>query len=115
MLSEQEVLERRHATTELHVLECARDAEPDDLVRASAGDIAVFETDGPAIGLVEPADAVEHGGLPRSGGYAQPDDLAGADRKLEAIDGDQSPEAARAALALQTRSPPHPPPPPPRP
>src|SRR5437879_5663676 len=75
MLSEQEVLERRHATTELHVLECARDAEPDDLLRASAGEIAAFETDGPALGHVAPADAVEHGGRPRYVGADAPDDL----------------------------------------
>src|SRR5205814_6867945 len=104
VLSDQEVLQRRHAATELDVLERARDAEADDLVRLNAGDVAAPETDDPALGLVEPADAVEDRGLPRSIRSDEPDDLAGVHRKVDAVDGDQSSEADREPRDLEERS-----------
>src|SRR6266550_1435419 len=104
VLADLVVLQRRHAATELNVLERARDAEADDLVRPSASDVAVLETDGPALGLVEPADAVEDRGLPRSVWSDEPDDLAGLHRKIDAVDGDESSEADREARDLQKRS-----------
>src|SRR5437667_11836352 len=104
VLSNQEVLQCRHAATEFNVLERTRDTEADDLVRPSAGDVAVLETDGPAHGLVEPADAVEDCGLPRSGRSDEPDDLAGIHRKVDAVDGDQSTEVDREPRDLEERS-----------
>src|SRR5213592_1000302 len=103
VLSDQEVLQCRHAPTELHVLERPGDAKADDLVRPSAGDVAVLETDGPALGLVEPADAVEDRGLPRSVRSDEPDDLAGVHRKVDAVDGDQASEVDREPRDLEER------------
>src|SRR5437762_522109 len=104
VLADQQVPQCRHAATELNVLERARDAEADDLVRPRAGDVAILETDGPALGLVEPADAVEDRGLPRSVRSDEPDDLAGVDREVDAVDGDESSDADREAGDLQERS-----------
>src|SRR5882762_7755399 len=82
----------------------ARDAEADDLVRPSAGDVAILETDRPAQGLVEPADAVEDRGLPRPVRSDEPDDLAGVHRKVDAVEGDQSSEVDREPRDLEERS-----------
>src|SRR5437016_2492892 len=76
VLAGEQVLEGGHGATELYVLERTGNAQADDVVRLCVRDVATFETDDSAIGLVEAADAVEDGRLSRSVRTDEPDDLA---------------------------------------
>ena len=94
----QEVLQHRHVSEQLAVLERARQPEPRHRVRPGAGDVAALEQDAAAARPVDAADAVEDAGLARAVGTDQRQQLAGADRERHIRQHAQAAEGQRQPL-----------------
>ncbi|HEY8836316.1 MAG TPA: hypothetical protein VIO16_01290 [Dehalococcoidia bacterium] len=65
-LSDEQVVEDGHRLEELEVLEGTRDAVSDDVFGRSPKHVDAVEADSAAVGVIEPPDAVEYGGLARA-------------------------------------------------
>jgi hypothetical protein len=65
MATKHEVVQHGHAFEERDVLEGAGDAKTGDFVGFQAGDVAVFDKDAAAVGVIPTADAVDQRSLAR--------------------------------------------------
>jgi hypothetical protein len=81
-----DVLEDGQRREQRHVLERAGDADLDDLVGGDAQEVPLVERDLAGVGLVQPADDVEEGGLAGPVGADQGADLALLDGEREAVE-----------------------------
>ncbi len=96
-----DVLQRRHLVEEADVLEGARDAQPGDLRREHAGDLATLEADGARRGPVDAGDGVEQRGLAGPVGADQPDDLVLVGVEVDLVDGDEAAERLDQLCGLE--------------
>ena len=100
----------REAAEDRGFLRQIADAEPGALIHRQLGDVVAVEFDGAAIGLDQPGDHVEHGGLAGAVRAEQADrlaaadidadaahDLAGAETLFHAVHGEIAGRAAAAA------------------
>src|SRR5207237_5865829 len=93
VLTDADVVQRRHVLEEPDVLEGARDADPGHLVGTGARDLLALEPDRPRGGGEEPGHAVEEGGLPGAVGADQREDPSGLDLEAHPVHGGQTAEA----------------------
>ena len=87
----EQIVEHRHRSKQLAVLERAGEAELRDLVRRPSRDILVAKADR-AVAAIDAADAVEHAGL---AGAVRPDErheLALVDRERDLVEHDEPAE-----------------------
>ncbi len=84
-------------------LERPHQAEPGDLRRLHAGDVAAVVADGAAGRLQELGEQVEGGGLAGAVGADQGMDGAGHHAQVDVVHGDKAAELARHTLRLQDR------------
>jgi hypothetical protein len=91
--SDHDVLEHGHGGKEGKVLEGATDPQRRDLMGGEADDGLATEDDVPGAGRVQPADAVEQGGLAGPVGADQAEDLAFLYVEGNRVEGDDAAEA----------------------
>src|SRR4051812_38184238 len=82
-----DVIDHRHLGKRLHDLERAREAEPCDLVRPRAGDIAVLEVHPAGGRRMNAGDEIDQRCLAGPVRADQADDLALVDGEADAVDG----------------------------
>jgi len=93
MCADEDVLEHRHPREEHHVLERARDSEPDDPVRAHTEQIATVEVDPALVGRIQARDDVEERRLAGAVRPDQPGDLLLLERERDVVERQDAAEA----------------------
>ena len=93
VLGHKQVFQYGELLEEAHVLEGAHQAVTGHLMAGLARDLVAIQPDAAPGGPVEPADAVEDGGLAGAVGADDGEDLVGGDRQRHAIDGQQAAKA----------------------
>ena len=93
MLGHQQVFQHGELLEKAHVLEGAHQAVTGHLMAGLAGDLVAIQPDAAPGGPVEPADAVEDGGLAGAVGADDAEDLAIGDVEADVVDGGEAAEA----------------------
>ncbi len=101
--ADEHVVEHGHRAEQLDVLERARDPAPHDAVRRRTQKALAGEAHAAGVGLVEPGDHVEEGGLAGAVRADQPDDLPRVDVERDVVDRDDPPEPPRHVPNLEQR------------
>src|SRR4029450_5905854 len=101
MCADHDIVEHRHGSEERQVLEGAPDTEPRYVVGLGREEVAILEGDGAAGRLVEPAQAIEEGGLAGPVGPDEADDLARLDVEGHIVQRDDAAETHAELTYLQ--------------
>jgi hypothetical protein len=99
--AEREVVGDAEVVEQLDVLEHPGDAEPGDLVRRQAHELASVQLDRPLLWAVYPGDAVEDGGLAGSVGPDDGEELVHVDVERDVAQRLRATEAQSQRLRLQ--------------
>ncbi len=103
MHAEEDIVQKRHARANLHMLEGSRDAGAGDPALRRSRDVLALKGDATLIEMQRPREQIEHRGLARAIGADQPEYLAGRQIEADVVHGDQAAEAPPRALDLQQR------------
>jgi hypothetical protein len=101
---DEHVVHRAHVGEQANVLKGARNAQGGDLVRLTAGDVAVVEQHPPIRGPIETRDHVEQSGLAGAVGSDEPDDAALRNLEIHPAHGDEPAEADGHPSRLEQHS-----------
>src|SRR5699024_8655439 len=93
VLGHQKVFEHRQPLEQANVLKRAYQTMLRHLVAGHAGNVCAVHLDSAAAGLVEPANAVEHGGLSGTIGADDGKYLVTVDLEIDVVDGQQAAES----------------------
>src|SRR5207249_8121767 len=102
--TEHEVVDDGHAPEERNVLKGAGHAQGGDAGGREPGELVAVETDGPLLRVKDAADAVQQGGLARTVGTDDGQDLALLDVEADAADGLDAAERLRDVADLDERA-----------
>src|SRR4029453_1488667 len=101
MGAHHDVVQDGHGPEQRQVLEGAPDAHPGNVVGLRREQVAILEGDAAGRGLVEPAQAIEEGGLARPVRADQAHDLARLDVERDVVQRDDAAEADPELAYLQ--------------
>src|SRR6185295_10958309 len=101
--ADRDVFEHAHRGAELHVLERARYAAPDDAARGFAVDARAAEAHLARAHRQHPGDQVEHRALARAVRADETQDFTGTDRETHIVDRDEAAERLVGALDRKDR------------